>query len=74
MKNLTNTKLENEVLEIISWGDEFEEMPTECFENIIDSFNGSKEQLKGVLSSLFKKELILEGEFPNGLTAYHLNK
>lgn len=73
MKN-ENTKLENEVLEIISWGDEFEEMPTECFENIIDSFKGSKSQLKGVLGSLLKKELIIEGEYPNGLTAYHLNK
>jgi len=72
MTNLENTKLENEVLEIISWGDWFDEVPTECFANIMDSFNGSKAQLKGVLGSLYKKELILEGEYPNGLTAYHL--
>jgi predicted transcriptional regulator len=67
------TELESEVLKVISWGDDFECVPTECFENIMDSFKGTKSQLKGVLSSLFKKGAILEGKFPNGLTAYHLN-
>ncbi len=67
------TNLEEKVLEIISWGDDYEETPAECFDNIIDSFNGSKDQLKGVLGSLLKKQLIFEGEYPNGLTSYHLN-
>ncbi len=67
------TNLEEKVLEIISWGDDYEETPTECFDNIMSSFNGSKDQLKGVLGSLLKKQLISEGEYPNGLTSYHLN-
>ena len=71
MKNLT--ELEKKVLEIISWGDDYQETPTECFANIMDSFNGSKNQLKGVLGSLYKKDLIWLGEFPNGLISYHLN-
>lgn len=71
MNNLT--ELEHNVLEIISWGDEYEETPTECFANIMDSFKGTKQQLKGVLSSLIKKDLIWIGEFPNGLTSFHLN-
>ena len=66
------TKLENEVLTIISWGDEYEETPTECFENIMESFNGTKNQLKGVLGSLEKKEKIFISEYPNGLSSYHL--
>tara|TARA_S200002703_G_scaffold110845_1_gene96433 strand:+ start:646 stop:867 length:222 start_codon:yes stop_codon:yes gene_type:complete len=66
------TELENQVLQIISKGDWFNEAPSECFENIMDEFKGNKNQLKGVLSSLFKKELILEAEYPNGMTAYGL--
>lgn len=70
MKNLT--KLESEVLQTISYGDEFEETPAECFLNIMDSFSGTKNQLKGVLSSLYKKDLIWLGEYPNGMTSYHI--
>jgi len=72
MENLST--LEKEVLSIIKSGDDFEEMPTQCFLDIMDYFKGTKSQLKGVLSSLFKKDLILEGEYPNGMTAYHLKK
>jgi len=71
MENLT--KLESQVLRTISFGDEFDETPTECFLNIMDSFSGTKNQLKGVLSSLLKKDLIWLGEYPNGMTSYHLN-
>ena len=71
MTNLT--QLETEVLNIISYGDDYEDTPTECFENILDSFNGTKNQLKGVIGSLEKKELIWIGEFPNGLASYHLD-
>ena len=73
MTTLNITELEKTVLEIISCGDDYEETPTECFENIMDSFKGSKNQLKGILGSLIKKELIWEGEYPNGLNSYHLN-
>jgi len=72
-QNKKMTNLEKKVLEIISWGDDYEETPTECFDNIMCSFKGSKDQLKGVLGSLLKKQLIFEGEYPNGLTSYHLN-
>jgi hypothetical protein len=72
--NLNITALEEKVLTIISQGDEYEETPTECFDTILDSFNGTKNELKGVLGSLYKKELIWIGEFPNGLSSYHLNQ
>ena len=68
------TKLENEVLTIISYGDDYEGVPTECFSNIMDSFSGTKSELKGVLSSLIKKDLVWLGEYPNGMNSYHLNK
>lgn len=67
------TELELQVLNIISQGDEYEETPTECFDEIASAFNGTKNQLKGVLGSLEKKELIWLGEYPNGLTSYHLD-
>ena len=38
----------------------------------MDGFKGSKNQLKGILGSLIKKELIWEGEYPNGLNSYSL--
>ncbi len=74
MTNLNLTELEKTVLEIISWGDDYEETPTECFEGIMGGFKGSRSQLKGVLSSLYKKELIWIGEYPNGLNSYHLEQ
>ena len=73
MTTLSLTQLETEVLTIISYGDDYEDTPTECFENILDSFNGTKNQLKGVIGSLEKKELIWIGEFPNGQSSYHLD-
>ena len=73
MTTLQITELEMQVLEIISWGDEYEETPTECFDQIADSFNGTKNQLKGVIGSLEKKNLIWLGEYPNGLISYHLD-
>ena len=71
MQNLT--KLESQVLRTISFGDEFDETPSECFLTIMDDFDETKNQLKGVLSSLLKKDLIWLGEYPNGMTSYHLN-
>jgi hypothetical protein len=67
------TELEASVLSIIKEGDWFEEVPTEGFKNIMEQFNGTKNQLKGVLSSLSKKGFILIGEYPNGQECYHYN-
>ena len=67
------TKLESKVLEIISWGDDFDEAPTESFAGIMDQFNGTEPQLKGILTSLQKKSSIWLGEYPNGMTSFHLN-
>ena len=65
------TKFEKQVLEIICSGDDFEDMPTQAFHSIMYQFKGSKTQLKGILGSLFKKNKIMIGEYPNGYTAYH---
>jgi len=73
MKNLNITKSEKTVLEIISWGDDYEGgIPTESFESIMDTFKGNENQLKGILSSLYKKKMIWISKFPNGLNSYHL--
>ena len=55
MTTLKITQLEEKVLEIISWGDEYEETPTECFENIMDSFNGSNLYKRSVKFYIIKK-------------------
>ncbi len=73
MTDLNLTQLEKEVLTIISCGDHYEETPTEGFDEIANDFNGTKNQLKGVIGSLEKKELIWIGEFPNGQSSYHLD-
>jgi len=73
IKDINMTQLEFEVLNIIKEGDWFEEVPTEGFKNIMEQFNGTKNQLKGILSSLSKKGFILIGEYPNGQECYHYN-
>jgi len=73
MANLNLTKLEKEVLTIISWGEEYQETPTQCFLGMSQAFSGTTNQLKGVVGSLEKKQLIWIGEYPNGMTAYHLD-
>ena len=73
MKTITNlTELETLVLESISQGDYYDDMPTECIENLKDSLNISTKILRGVLSSLVQKDLVRLGEFPNGLTSFSL--
>ena len=71
---MTLTKLESQVIDMISDGDEFENFPTECFEDIVDYTNIKPKALRGVISSLIKKEYLSEGEYPNGMVAYHLIK
>ena len=73
MKSIEMTELETVVLNTISNGDEFEGMATECIENIKDYTGISTKILRGVLSSLLQKGLILQGEYPNGMTAFHFN-
>jgi hypothetical protein len=73
MTTITNlTELETKVLLSISQGDEYDDMPTECIENLKDNLNISTKILRGVLSSLIQKDLIRLGEFPNGLTSFSL--
>ena len=71
--DINMTQLESQVLDIIKEGDWFEEVPTEGFKNIMEEFNGTKNQLKGILGSLAKKGFILIGEYPNGQECYHYN-
>lgn len=73
MENLTNTltELETIVVAALKQGDDFEEMPTECLGNLIDSTQLSPKVLRGVISSLIQKDLVMTGEFPNGMVAYH---
>jgi hypothetical protein len=64
------TPLEYEVIKIIGYGDEF----AASFNDIMAEFTGSPTQLKGVLSSLFQKDAITQGEYPGGITSYHLTE
>ena len=64
------TELETQVLEVIESGD-FYETPAMPFDEIMLYFKGTEPQLKGVLSSLIKKEAVGLGEYPNGVTSFH---
>jgi hypothetical protein len=72
MENVT--KLENKVLAIISRGDDYEGVPTECLKSIMNYFNGTQSQLQDVLTSLIRKDLVWMGEYPNGIPCFHLVK
>ncbi len=71
-ESINITELERKVLDVLADGDHYEEMPSECFETLSDVTRIPATSLKGVLGSLMKKGVIWEGEYPNGLTAYHL--
>ena len=72
MKNLLNlTELELIVISNLKNADEFEDMPTDCLENLVDNTGLTAKVLRGVLSSLIQKEIVWQGEFPNGKTAFH---
>jgi len=66
------TELETKVISAIAQGDEYNDMPTECIENLKENLNISTKILRGVLSSLVQKDLVKIGEFPNGLTSFSL--
>lgn len=65
------TKLEQKVIDSIQYGDDFEEMPTMGAREISQLTRISMKELRGVLSSLLKKNILLEGEYPDGETAFH---
>lgn len=68
------TELETKVLKAIQYGDHYEEMPTVNFKEIVSYSGLKRNQVKGVLGSLEKKDLLMEGEYPDGETCYHLPK
>jgi len=72
--NSNLTELENRVLEAIKQGDWFDDMPSECIGNLVDSTGLTSKVLRGVLSSLLQKELIEQGEYPNGITAFQFKQ
>ena len=72
MKNELNlTELELKVVNVLKEADWYEDMPTECMANLVDYTTLSAKVLRGVLSSLIQKEIVCQGEFPNGKTAFH---
>jgi hypothetical protein len=72
MKTLANTtELETLVINAIKTSDYFEDMPTDCIKNIATNTGLSTKVLRGVLSSLLQKDILMEGQYPNGMTAFH---
>lgn len=68
------TDLEQKVIAILKSSDEFDEKPCNCFENMVNVKVGlSAKVLRGVISSLIQKNIITEGEYPNGMKAYYYN-
>lgn len=72
----TVTELEAKVISILNDCDFYDDMP--C--GVIEDFYGfsyseglNKATVRGVLSSLFQKDIIMTGELPNGTTCYYLS-
>ena len=65
------TELELKVVNVLKNADWFDDMPTESIGNLVDETKLSTKVLRGVLSSLIQKEIVIQGEFPNGMTAFH---
>ena len=73
MNTQTNfTELEQIVINAIAKGDYYDDMPSECIENISDVTGINNKILRGVLSSLYQKNVIILGEYTNGMTAFML--
>lgn len=68
------TEEEMLVLSAIEMGDEFEGMPSECFIAIKCETGIQADKLLVVLTSIEEKNLLMYGEYPNGMKAYHLPK
>lgn len=71
-ENINITELEKRVIEAISMGDDYDDMPTNCIKNIAAITGLSTKIIRGVLSSLLQKEILTQGSYPNGMTAFHL--
>lgn len=72
MTNLANlTELELKVVNVLKNADWFDDMPTESIANLVNETGLTTKVLRGVLSSLIQKEVVSQGEFPNGKTAFH---
>ncbi len=69
--NLNITELEAKVIESLKKSDWFEEMPTSNIKDLAYETKINEKELRGVLSSLVKKEIVVTGEYPNGMTAFH---
>lgn len=67
------TELEIKVVDAIKKGDDYDDMPSQCIGNITDLTGLSTKILRGVLSSLLQKDILSEGEYPNGMKAFQLN-
>ena len=65
------TELETKVIAAIKEGDDFDDMPCNCLGNIKDYTGLTANVIRGVISSLIKKDLVMTGEYPNGMTAFY---
>jgi hypothetical protein len=73
MNTQTNfTELEQMVINVIAKGDYYDDMPSECIGNISDITGVDNKILRGVLSSLEKKNVVIVGWYPNGMKAFML--
>lgn len=72
VKSVELTELEYIIVGALSNGDDFDGMPSECIHNLKNNTGISIKVLRGVLSSLLQKDIIMIGEYPNGMTAFHL--
>jgi DNA-binding IscR family transcriptional regulator len=69
-QTLNLTELELSVLNSLSNQDSYDELPTSSVENLTDETGISVKVIRGVLSSLVKKELVKTTTYINGKTAF----
>lgn len=73
MKNQKNvTELEKKVISILNSCDMYDDMPCGVIEDFYGEEGLTKQTVRGVLSSLYQKDIILTGELPNGTDCYFL--
>ena len=70
MTTLQLTELETIVLNSLKDQDEYDEMPTSSVGNLIESTGICSKSIRGVLSSLVKKDLVSTTTYPNGKIAF----
>jgi len=72
LKEMELTDLERTVIFKMANMDKFEEMATGNADGISEETEIPIKILRGVLSSLHKKDILMEGEYPDGEVAHHL--